>query len=103
MEGLEQGSVTAALVGLVLVLSKVIQSLSPGGKSRPPAQSHEREIAVIKQKIECLQECADETKDATEVLCRQFVEFRQEVMLQFEREKVREETLREVRNEQSAG
>lgn len=100
MEGLEQGSVAAALVGLVLVLSKVIQTLA-AGRGKPAESSIEKDIAVINEKLAALQECAEETKDASEVLCRQFLEFRQEVMLQFEREKVREETLREVRNEQA--
>ena len=99
MEGLEQGGVAAALVGLVLVLSKVIQTLA-SGKGKPPVSSIEKDIAVINQKLASLQECAEETKDASEVLCRQFLEFRQEVMLQFEREKVREETIRELRNDQ---
>jgi peptidoglycan hydrolase CwlO-like protein len=91
MEGLEQGGVTAVLVGLVLALSKVI--------TKKAGTNLETEIAVIKAQVEALQESADDTKESTDKLCDMFQGFREEVRLQWERDKVREATIREIKNE----
>ena len=91
MEGLEQGGFTAVLVGLVLALSKVI--------TKKTGSSLDAEVAVIKAQMEALQESADDTKEATEKLCESFQGFREEVRLQWQRDRVREETIREIKNE----
>ena len=91
MEGLEQGGVTAVLVGLVLALSKVV--------TKKTGSNIDAEMAVIKAQMESLHEAAEETKEATEKLCESFQEFREEVRLQWQRDRVREETIREIKNE----
>jgi archaellum component FlaC len=95
MEGLEQGGLTAALVALVLALTKFVQSQM----SKRNGGDVCTKIALLQSQVDELKSDVADVKRSTEQISSSFVEFREEMRLNWQRVEVREQVLREVKNE----
>ena len=92
---LEQGGLTAALVAMVLAVTKLVQGLAvKKNGSDIPAK-----LAVLEAKMHTLNCDLKEIKNTTDEINDNFFQFREEVRLYWARETV----LREVKKNESAG
>ena len=95
MDPLEQGGLTAALVAMILAVTKLVQSLAvkKNGSDIPT------KIAVLEAKIHTLTCDVKEVKDTVDEINDNFFGFREEVRVYW----ARETALKEVKNRESTG
>jgi len=97
MEELAQPAGTAALVGVVMALIKVVEkqlAKKNGGTSYTRIVLLENEVSDLKADLKMLIEKTNEFH-------KQFCEFREDVRLQWKAEETRKETIRELRRSQN--
>jgi len=91
MDPLEQGGLTAALVAMVMAVTKLVQSLA----TRRSGTGVPTKLALIEAKLNAIGEDVTSVKQDVSEINDRFFELREEVRLH----NVREQVLREVKNE----
>ena len=97
MDGLEQGGLTAALVAMVLAVTRLVQ----GQMSKRNGGGIVTKIALLESQIVDLRDDVADVKSSTDQTNSQLVELREEMRLNWQRVQVREQVLREIKNESS--
>jgi hypothetical protein len=93
MDPLEQGGLTAALVAMVMAVTKLVQSLA----TRRSGNGVPTKLALIEAKLNAIGEDVTSVKQDVSEINDRFFELREEVRLH----NVREQVLREVKHESS--
>ena len=96
MDGLEQGGLVAALVVMVLAVAKFVQGMAAKKNSGGDMGT---QLALIEAKLGTMADDIKEVSESLQEISDRFFQFREEMRLHMTREQV----LREVRKNESAG
>lgn len=98
MEEIAQPASTAALVGVVLALVKLVEKQV----SKRNGGAIDTRLSLLEGKAEDLQEDLKSLITKTSEFHKQFCEFREDVRLQWKAEETRKETIRELSDARNA-
>ena len=96
MEELTQPAGTAALVGVVMALIKLVEKQMP----KKNGGTVYTRISLLELQVKELQDNVEQLTEKTSDFHREFCEFREEVRINWTKQTAREEALREVRREE---
>ncbi len=95
MEELTQPAGTAALVGVVMALIKLVEKQM----AKKNGGTVYTRISLLELQVKELQDNVEDLSDKTSDFHREFCEFREEVRINWTKQTAREEALKEIRSE----